>query len=130
LNPLFSFIYEHSTAIWAAASGVVSGVGMFFISLQKVHASLDKARMRMTAEAATTEMAERAAFRASLMGELLGMRTMIRECEADRDSLRERLNVAEAQILILKASNEIMEKWVVFFRDGIVPKGSSATASA
>lgn len=103
---------------------------MFLISLQKVHASLEKARLKMTLEASASETAERAAFRASLMGELSGMRTMIKECEADRDSLRERLNAAEAQILVLKASNEIMEKWVAFFRDGVAPKGSPATAAA
>jgi hypothetical protein len=53
------------------------------------------------------------------------MRQLIKECEIDRDALRERLASAEAQILVLKASNEIMEKWVTFFRDGVSPQAAA-----
>jgi hypothetical protein len=56
------------------------------------------------------------------MDELSGLRAQIKECETDKNALRERLNTAEAEIMVLKASNEIMEKWVAFFRDGVVPQ--------
>ncbi len=120
----------HSTALWGAVSGVVSGVGAFLISLKTVNVSRERERIKLTLDASSQETAERAAFRATLMAELSGMRAMMKECETDKDFLRERLNTAEAQILVLKASNEIMEKWVAFFRDGIapsVPPQASAT---
>ena len=125
---LLAFLAEHSTAVWGAASGAVSGIGMFLISFWKISASVERARMKTTADAAAAETAERTAFRASLMDELAGLRAQIKACEADKNQLRERLNNAEAEILVLKASNEIMEKWVAFFRDGISPQASS-TAS-
>jgi hypothetical protein len=125
LDPL-AFLAEHSTALWGAFSGAVSGVGMFLISFWKLSAAVERARMKMTADAAAAETVERAAFRASLMDELAGLRAQIKACEADKNQLRERLNTAEAEILVLKASNEIMEKWVAFFRDGISPQASPA----
>ena len=121
---LLAFLAEHSTAIWGAVSGVVSGVGMFLVSFWKVSTSVERARMKAMADAAAAETAERAAFRASLMEELAGLRAQIKACEADKNQLRDRLNNAEAEILVLKASNEIMEKWVAFFRDGISPQAS------
>jgi hypothetical protein len=124
LDPL-AFLAEHSTALWGAVSGAVSGIGMFLLSFRKVSASVEHARMKMAADAAKVEIGERAAFRASLMNELAGLRAQIKACEADKNQLRERLYNAEAEILVLKASNEIMEKWVAFFRDGISPQASS-----
>lgn len=109
-------------------SGVISGVGAFIISLRTVNVSRERARIKLALEASAAETAERAAFRATLMAELSGMRTLIKECEADKDALRDRLNTTEAQVLVLKASNEIMEKWVAFFRDGISPQGQGLTA--
>ena len=121
---LLAFLAEHSTALWGVISGATSGVGMFFISFRKVSASVERARMKMVADAVAVETAERAAFRASLMDELAELRGQIKACEADKDQLRDRLNNAEAEILVLKASNEIMEKWVTFFRDGVSPQAS------
>jgi hypothetical protein len=126
---LLAFLTEHSTAIWGAVSGVAGGIGMFLVSFWKVSASFERARLKMASDAAAAETAERAAFRASLMGELSGLRAQIRECETDKNALRERLNNAEAEILVLKASNEIMEKWVAFFRDGIAPQASTLVSA-
>jgi hypothetical protein len=121
LDPL-AFLAEHSAAIWGALSGVAGGIGMFLVSFWKVSASFERAKLKMASDASSAETAERAAFRASLMDELSGLRAQIKECETDKNSLRERLNTAEAEIMVLKASNEIMEKWVAFFRDGVVPQ--------
>lgn len=79
----------------------------------------------MTTEVSTAEVAERAAFRATLMAEVSAMRVLMKDCETDKYMLRDRLNAAEAQILILKASNEIMERWVTFFKDGNSPASRS-----
>ena len=126
---LLAFLAEHSTAIWGAVSGVAGGIGMFLVSFWKVSASFERARLKMASDASSAETAERAAFRASLMDELSGLRAQIKECETDKNALRERLNTAEAEILVLKASNEIMEKWVAFFRDGIAPQASSPASA-
>jgi hypothetical protein len=121
---LLAFLAEHSTALWGAISGAASAVGLSFISFHKVSASVERARMKMTTDAAEAERAERSAFRASLVVELAALREQVKACEADKNQLRERLNNAEAEILVLKASNEIMEKWVTFFRDGVSPQAS------
>jgi septal ring factor EnvC (AmiA/AmiB activator) len=121
---LLAFLAEHSTALWGAISAAASTAGMCFISFRKVSASVERTRMKMTADAAEAERAERSAFRASLVAEIAGLRAQVKACEADKNQLRERLNNAEAEILVLKASNEIMEKWVTFFRDGVSPQAS------
>jgi chromosome segregation ATPase len=125
----WAFLAEHSSAIWGAVSGVAGGIGMFLVSFWKISAAIERAKLKVNTNASEAEAAERAAFRASLMGELSGLRAQIKECEADKDTLRDRLNNAEAEILVLKASNEIMEKWVAFFRDGISPQASSLTSA-
>ncbi len=124
MDPL-AFLAEHSTAAWSAVSGVASGAGALFLSFRTLNLSRERVQMKMSLEASASETAERAAFRSTLIAELSRLRAMIKECEADKELLRERLNTAEAQILVLKASNEIMEKWVAFFRDGISPQPSS-----
>ena len=123
MDPL-AFLAEHSGAIWGAVSGVAGGIGMFLVSFWKVSAAFERAKLKMVSDASSAEAAERTAFRASLMDELSGLRAQIKECETDKNALRERLNTAEAEIMVLKASNEIMEKWVAFFRDGVAPQVS------
>ena len=121
MDPL-AFLAEHSTALWGALSGTASGLGVFLLSVWRIRASVERARIQLMADAAATEAAERAAFRTSLMEEIADLRVQVKACELDKNQLRERLNTAEAEILVLKASNEIMEKWVAFFRDGKVPQ--------
>ena len=120
----------HPTASWAAVSGVLSVVGAFLIRYRKISASIERTRIRTTAEALAAETAERASFRATIMDEMSVVRTHIKECEIDRELLRNRLNTAEGQIHILRASNEIMEKWVAFFRDGNASRATAAARNA
>lgn len=110
------YISDHSTAVWSAFSAGLSGLGAWFVSIARNNASLERARIKISAEASVSEAAERAAFRATLMAEIAEMRQIIKECETERNLLRERLNAAEGQILVLRASNEIMERWVAFFK--------------
>jgi uncharacterized protein HemX len=118
------FLTDHATAIWAALAAGVSGLGAWLLSLRNISATVERARLAMNADVSKAEAAERAAFRTSLMSEISEMRRLIKECETDKETLRQRLNTTEGQILVLKASNEIMERWVAFFNErGISPEG-------
>ncbi len=119
---LLAFLSEISTPIWVALTSAVSGLGAWIVNNRKIAASIERVRIKMIADAALGENAERAAFRATLMGEIAALRQLIKECEAEKDSLRERINRAEGQIVVLKASNEIMERWVAFFKDRSAPE--------
>jgi hypothetical protein len=126
LDPLVSIFSEISTPTWVALSGAISGLGGWFVSVRKINASIERARIKTIADASTGEAAERAAFRDSLMAEMTALRQMIKECEQERDVLRAKVNTAEGQILVLKASNEIMERWVTFFKDRNSPEARAA----
>lgn len=124
---LLTLLVEHSAVVWAVLSGLLSGCGALFIRVRRINASIERIRLKTNAEAAAAELAERAAFRAALMAEIGTVRLMMKDCESEREVLRERLATTEAQILLLKASNEIMEKWVAFFRDGTGPRAGSSS---
>ena len=126
---LLTLLIEHSAVVWAVLSGLASGCAAMFIRVRRINASIERVRLKTSAEAAAAELAERAAFRAALMAEIGAVRHMMKDCETEREALRERLGATEAQILVLKASNEIMEKWVAFFRDGVAPRAGSSTTS-
>ena len=116
LDPVTVFS-EIPTSVWVALSGGISGVGTWIVSMRQITVSVERMRLKMNAELLAGETAERAAFRAALMADVVEMRRIMKECEADRDHLRSRVNAAEEQILVLKASNEIMERWLAFFKD-------------
>ena len=68
-------------------------------------------------EVLSDETEQRAAFRATLIAEVAGLRGLIKDCETEKEALHERVDRAEGQIIVLKASNEIMERWVTFFKE-------------
>jgi hypothetical protein len=84
----------------------------------------------MISDASSGETAERAAFRATLMTEISALRQLVKECENEKDIIRERVNRAEERILVLSASNEIMEKWITFFKSRDDPDARLPTKSA
>jgi hypothetical protein len=114
------------TPIWVALSGIVSGLGTWLVSMRQIGASIEGARLKMSADAMSDEATERAAFRTALLADISDLRVLMKECEADRDLLRTRVNAAEEQILILRASNEIMERWLTFFKDRNAMEARSA----
>jgi hypothetical protein len=120
LDPL-TFVSDHAAPLWAAVAAGISGLGAWLINMRHIKSTVEQTRISMSAEVANAEVAERAAFRTSLMSEISEMRRIIKECEVDKETLRQRLNTTEGQILVLKASNEIMERWVAFFNE----RGSS-----
>jgi hypothetical protein len=105
------------TPVWVALSGVISGIGTWLVSMRQISSSLEGVRLKMNADAQSNEASERAAFRTALMADISELRVQMKECETDRDHLRTRVNAAEEQILVLRASNEIMERWLTFFKD-------------
>ena len=105
------------TPVWVALSGMISGIGTWIISMRQINTTIDRARLKVNAAALADESAERAAFRATLMADISSLRMLVKDCDTDRDVLRTRVNASEEQILILKASNEIMERWLAFFKD-------------
>jgi hypothetical protein len=101
---------------WSLAAGIFAGTVSWLISRRKAAVDMANVRLRYKADTLQTENAERAAFRASLMTEIGKVREEVKECEAMREQLRKRVNALEEEILVLRASNEIMQRWVSFFK--------------
>jgi hypothetical protein len=121
LDPLI-FFSDHAAPLWAVLAASISGLGAWLINMRSISSTVERTRISLSADVANAEVVERAAFRTSLMSEISEMRRLVKECEGDKETLRQRLNVAEGQILVLKASNEIMERWVAFFNErGLSP---------
>jgi hypothetical protein len=111
------FFSGRATPAWAALSSVLSGLGAWMLSRRNIDALIERARIEANAEVSSSETEERTAFRTALMTEIAIMRQLIKDCEADKDVLRERLNAAMEQSLILRATVDIMEKRVAFSRE-------------
>jgi hypothetical protein len=125
LNPL-PFLADYATPASAVVAAGISGLGAWLVSRRNISATVERTRTAMTADGSNAEAVERAAFRTSLMSEVSEMRQMMKECETDKEVLRQRLNATEGQILVLKASNEIMERWVAFFNERDVSPDQAA----
>jgi IS1 family transposase len=110
------FFSQHTSPVWAALSSIISGIGAWLLSRRNISAMIERARIESSVEVSASETEERTAFRAMLMTEVTIMRQLVRECDADNEILRERLNTAMAQSLVLRATVEIMEKRVAFGR--------------
>jgi DNA-binding transcriptional regulator LsrR (DeoR family) len=110
------FFSQHTSPVWAALSSIISGIGAWLLSRRNISAMIERARIESSVEVSASETEERTAFRAMLMTEVTIMRQLVRECDADNETLRERLNTAMAQSLVLRATVEIMEKRVAFGR--------------
>ena len=120
MDPL-GFLTEHETPIWALLAAGISGLGAWLLSLRNISATVERTRLAMRADLSNAEAVERAAFRTALMTEISEMRRAMKESEAEKEGLRQRLNVADGQILVLKASNEIMERWIAFYNERNLP---------
>jgi hypothetical protein len=116
LDPL-AFLNDHQTSIWAIFAAGVSGLSAWVLSLRNIAATVERTRLSLAADVSRAEAAERAAFRTALMAEVSEMRQLMKESETEKEGLRQRLNAADGQILVLKASNEIMERWIAFFNE-------------
>jgi IS1 family transposase len=117
---------EQATPIWAVLSSLVGGIGAWLLGRRNIDAAVERVRIETNAEMSATETEERTAFHAMLMAEVTVMRQLMKECEADQETLRERLNTAMAQSLILRATVEIMEERVAFFKEPHTPNDEVA----
>jgi hypothetical protein len=111
---------DHPAASWVATSGLLSVIGAFLLRFRAIAASVERMRIRTSAQAVTAEIAERALFRSTLVDQMEVVRRMMRDSQSERDALRERVTAAESQILILEAANDIMEQRVAFFRESLL----------
>lgn len=114
---LLVFATDHAASIWAVFTAAISGLGAWLLTLRRISATVEQARIAMRADISNAEAGERAAFRTALMTEVSEMRRVMKESETEKEHLRQRLNAADGQILVLKASNEIMERWIAFFNE-------------
>ncbi len=94
---------------WAALSAALGGFGTWLLAVWSM-------RSKSTGDSAASETAERNAFRATLIADISTLRLLIKECELDRERITGRLNSAEEQITVLKASAEITTRWVEYFK--------------
>lgn len=73
---------------------------------------------------------QQAALLATLTAEIAEMRLVLKDDELDTESLRERLNAALAQSLVLRASQEILEKRIVRLREDLTSFPPAAESEA
>jgi hypothetical protein len=112
-----AFLIEHATPIWVVLASLVSGLGAWLIRRPRRAATAKSTGVDTSPGIWLTETGQRTEFRTMLMKEIAGMRQVIKEYEVDTEVLRQRLNAALAQSLVLRATVEIMEKRVAFLKD-------------
>jgi hypothetical protein len=121
---------EHATLIWVVLVGLFSALGAWLIRRPHSGAMVKPVGVDTSPEIWLTETGQRTEFRTMLMKEIAGMRQVIKEYEVDTEVLRQRLNAALAQSLVLRATVEIMEKRVAFLKDRQVVQDHEASVAA
>jgi len=104
---------------WFSMFGAGSGLGglsAWYFGYRNARATAERTHSKVIADILAVEADERSTFRAALMAEIAALRLIIKECDVDKEALRARINVAEGEIQVLRAANEIMERWVAFFK--------------
>jgi hypothetical protein len=115
------FFSDCSSPMWAVLLSVVSGIGAWLLGRRNMANLIEQLHVGINAELSATECGERAAFRDLLMAEIAAMRQSIKEDNAESETVRERLNTAVAQTLVLRATIEIMEKKVTLCKERHAP---------
>src|ERR1700748_3777269 len=95
---------SHAIPIWSAMASLLDDRTPHRSNKQEP-ARADPAAT--SADVWATETGQRTAFLEMLMAEIAGMRRVIKAYEIDTDSLRQRLNAAVTQSLVLQATVEI-----------------------
>lgn len=113
----FSVLSDIPAAAWAATAAGFSSVLTWWLGMRGLRNAAVQNQRKMVEEYTLAEQTDRAQFRSTLMSDLASMRALQHECEIDRAHLRGRINANERQILVLKASAEIMQKWLTFFKN-------------
>ena len=122
-------IDQLATPGWIALGSALGALGAWLLNLKRVTAAVSVEHEKLVLQKAEAEAAERESFRTVLLREVGDLRTVARDCEFDKEALRKRLgqaetrvSQAEGKIILLEASNQIMEKWIAFFKErAVVP---------
>jgi chromosome segregation ATPase len=105
---------------WAAISAAIGAVGTWLLGMRTTRASIERERIIASVATLAAEQRDREDFRATLMREIVGLRTMINECEADRRTMRTQINDLESEAATLKASAEITARWLDFLKTKLI----------
>jgi hypothetical protein len=116
MQPLI-FFSQTAAPIWVVLASLLSGLGVWLLGRQRKDTTVKPTGVDTSPAIWLAETGQRTEFRSMLMKEIAGMRQVIKEYEVDTEILRQRLNTALAQSLVLRATVEIMEKRVAFLRD-------------
>jgi hypothetical protein len=111
------FFSDCSSPMWAVLLSVVSGIGAWLLGRRNRANLIEQLQVGTNTEPSAAENGARAAFRNLLLAEIAAMRQSIKEYKAESETVRDRLNTAVAQTLVLRATIEIMEKRVAFCRE-------------
>ncbi len=114
---LYVFFSGCSSPTWAVMLSLVSGIGAWLLGRRDMANLTEQLQVGANPELSAAESGERAAFRDSLIAEISAMRQLIKEYDVESEAVRDRLNTAVAQTLVLRATIEIMEKKVAFCRE-------------
>lgn len=111
-----------ATPGWIALGSILTAVGAWLLNLKRISAAVAVEHERVALQKADAESSERDSFRTVLLREVHELRVTARECENDKAALVTRISLAEGRIIVLEASNQIMERWIAFFKErSIVP---------
>ena len=127
-DDLVSFLTAIPGAAYAAVAAIASSGLTWWLGIRTLRSTAQQARLKMIEEMAASEQADRNQFRHTLMDDLGQMRALQKECELDRIHLRGMINANEKQISVLKASAEIMQRWLDFFRKAETTNPGTLTA--
>jgi hypothetical protein len=116
------FFSDCNSPMWAVLLSVLSGIGAWLLGRRNRANLIEQLQAGTNAESSAAENGERAAFRELLMAEMAALRLSIKEYNAENEMVRERLNIAVAQTLVLRATIEIMEKRVASCKERHVPR--------
>ena len=110
-------VFEYAKSVWTRLSAPLRDFRAWLLHRLLKPVTTTPVRIDTGADIRAIETRQRSEFRTMLMSEISGMRQVIKEHEADTESLRHRLNTTLAQALVLRATVEIMEKRVAFLKD-------------
>jgi hypothetical protein len=103
--------------MWAVLLSMVSGIGAWLLGRRNMANLIEQLQIGATAELSAAENGARAAFRDLLMAEIAAMRQSIKEYNAESETVRDRLNTAVAQTLVLRATIEMLERRIAFCKE-------------
>jgi hypothetical protein len=133
MDLLISVIDAHAALVWSAVSGVGALLGTYVLARLRIKGEIaarllverEKLRDEVARETTVQEVADRTAFRTSLMAELADVRIAVRVCELDRIRLNELVGQYGAELKMLRAECDIMKLQMKFATDNPIAIGTA-----